>query len=155
MGILRTWDTLAFSYQNMTGSNPSYVNKLQDWSRSICLEFPKRSNDLQISFKFSIICFWNGQWGSCLNSFGEPKGKIGPYGMHKRLSAHTLGCQLLTGCKVGCGSGDSRGERLSGILREVSIIDRNRNSFLSPLCRGEDCATRKSSLVSASISTGL
>lgn len=57
----------------------SHVHRLRVFELQCTSTFPKRSNDLQISFKFSIILFWMGQWSSCLNSFGEPKGKIGHY----------------------------------------------------------------------------
>lgn len=93
-------EVLMFPSGDMNVHNTSHVNRPPASSCTFTSVFPRRSNGLQISFKFSIIPFWKGQWSSCLRSFGEPKGKIGHYKEHKRFASHTLARALLSECRA-------------------------------------------------------
>lgn len=60
-------------------------------SHHFYLRVSNRSSNLLISFKVSIILSWKGKSSSCLDSFGNSKGKIGHYSEYKRFTFHALG----------------------------------------------------------------
>lgn len=113
-------------------------------SHQFYLRVSNRSSNLLISFKVSIILSWKGKSISCLDSFGNSKGKIGHYSEYKRFTFHALGFSIAF--LMQSWTGEYRQEKKIILCPWSDVnIDKNKWNVTIDLCKDEGHMTKMSS----------